>query len=524
MPKTIKKPVALIILDGWGYREDATHNAIAQAKTPFFDHIWETHPHALLEASGLAVGLPEGQVGNSEIGHTTIGAGTVLDTDLVRIKKSIDSGGFEKNPAFLALFKHVKKYDSTLHVQGLLGHGGVHAHSDHLHAFLRAAKKNGIKKIAIHAFTDGRDTPPQSSAEYMRELEAVLAEVGIGEIATITGRYYAMDRDNNWDRIALAEKALFEGKGELHISKTNKTGNKTGKKILASDILAKLHKEGMMDEHLKPIVFLDEKGTAWPITKNDAILFYNFRSDRARQITTKILEKQKKLNLAYATLTEYDASFKCHVAFAPVRTKTTLAAEISKAGLSQAHIAETEKFPHVTYFMNGGKEKPHKKEKHILLDSRKDVKTHDLAPHMRAEAIADAAIREIKAGTNFILINFANPDMVGHTANVPAIIEAIEKVDLELKRVITTLLDSGGTAFVTADHGNAEINIDPETGAKHTAHTTSLVPAILVTSPAKNKGVTVLKLSNGGLSDIAPTLLKLLRVKKPKTMSGKELI
>ncbi len=502
--KTFKQAV-LIVLDGWGYREDSSDNAVAAAKKPFFDKIWKEYPHSLLEASGLHVGLPEGQMGNSEIGHTTIGAGTVIDTDLVRIAKSIDSGEFNKIPAFVKLFDHVKRNSSTLHVKGLIGNGGVHAHQDHLVAFVRAAKEAGIKDVAIHAYTDGRDTAPQSSAQFLRELESDLEKIGVGFIATATGRFYAMDRDNNWDRVKKAEEALFECKGNVC-----KPGD------VPSEIISRLHATGIMDEHLEPVIFVDKSGKSFPIKANDAVFFFNFRADRARMISKKMIERAEKENIAFATLTEYDKTFKCEIAFPPRTIETTIAREVSAAGLTQAHIAETEKFPHATYFLNGGIEVKYPGEKHIMLDSRKDVKTHDLAPEMRAEAIADKAIEEINAGTNFIFINFANPDMVGHTANVPAIIKAVETVDRELSRVVKALEAKGGVAFVTADHGNAEVNVDPITKEKHTAHTINPVPAI-VTS-------THIRFANGGLADIAPTVLALLNIKKPKGMTGKILV
>jgi 2,3-bisphosphoglycerate-independent phosphoglycerate mutase len=499
-----EKQVVLIVLDGWGYREDPTHNAIAQSKTPVFKKIWEHYPHTLLEASGLAVGLPEGQMGNSEIGHTTIGAGKIIDTDLVRIGKAIKANEFVDNPAFNELFNHVKTHDSTLHVKGLLGQGGVHAHSDHLFAFLKAAKERGITKIAIHAFTDGRDTPPQSAAQYLTELEHVLEELGVGFIATTSGRFYAMDRDNNWDRLKKTEDALFEGKG------------KTVKGKKPSDVVKELYKEGKLDEHLEPVLFLDENDKGYTVEKNDGVFFFNFRADRAKMLSQKILEKKDSHNICFVTLTEYDKKYGAHVAYPQTPIETTLALEVSKSGLTQAHIAETEKFPHATYFLNGGKQLPHEGEEHILLDSRKDVPTHDLAPKMRAEAIADKAIEQIKKGTNFIFINFANPDMVGHTANVPAIIEAVEEVDTQLGRVLEALEKNGGVAFVTADHGNAEVNIDPTTGEKHTSHTINLVPAILTKEGMNLRG-------GGTLADITPTILQMVGIKQPVSMTGKTL-
>lgn len=508
--KTFKQ-VLLIVLDGWGYREDTTHNAVAAAKKPFFDSIWKEYPHTLLEASGLDVGLPAGQMGNSEIGHTTIGAGTVIDTDLVRIAKSIKNDGFGKIPAFVQLFDHVKKNGSTLHVKGLLGNGGVHAHQDHLVAFIKAAKEAGISKIAVHVYTDGRDTAPQSSAQFLRELESDLEKIGAGFIATATGRFYAMDRDNNWDRIEVATNAIFHGKGNVQ---------KAG--AIPSEVIADLHSKGVLDEHLEPVIFLDKNGKNYHIEPHDGVFFFNFRADRAREISKKILERVEKDDICYVTLTQYDTSFRCETAFPPRIIDTTIAKEVSNAHLSQAHIAETEKFPHATYFLNGGIEKPYPNEKHILLDSRKDVKTHDEAPEMRAEAIADKAIEEIKAGTNFIFINFANPDMVGHTANVAAIKKAIETVDSQLKRVLDTLKTHDGVAFVTADHGNAEVNVDPQTGEKHTAHTINPVPAIITSKDIHfGNGPTTV---SGGLSDIAPTILALLGLPKPSGMTGKILV
>ncbi len=500
------KQVVLIILDGWGHREYTTNNAIAQAKTPFFDSLWSTYPHTLLDASGLAVGLPQGQMGNSEIGHTTIGAGRALDTDLVRIKKSIDNDEFVSNPAFTSLFKHVKKFDSTLHIKGLLSDGGVHSHQEHLFAFLKAAKKAGIHKIAIHIYTDGRDTAPQSAAAYIKELEQVLRVVGIGFIASASGRFYAMDRDNNWDRISKVENVLFNAKSlsEKHTIKTN----------TPSETFEKLYELGIVDEHVEPIVFLDDNNKSYKIEKNDGVLFFNFRSDRARMISKKIAEQVTTMNLCFVTMTEYQKELKAMVAFPAIEAETTLAAEISEANLTQAHIAETEKFPHATYFLNGGREIPHKGEVHELLESRKDVQTHDKAPEMRAEAIADKAIEHINKGTNFIFINFANPDMVGHTGNVPAIIEAVEEVDKQLERVVTALVEKKGIAIVTADHGNAEVNVDLETKTIHTAHTTNLVPCI-ITDPNIAKLV-----DNQSLTSLAPTTLAYLGIEKPKGMTG----
>ncbi|MSR71250.1 MAG: 2,3-bisphosphoglycerate-independent phosphoglycerate mutase [Candidatus Taylorbacteria bacterium] len=505
------KQILLIILDGWGYRKDKVHNAVLQSKIPNFDALWNKYPHSLLQASGEYVGLPDGQMGNSEIGHMTIGAGKVIATDLVRIAHAIKNNEFKDNHAFVKLFNHVKKYDSTLHIKGLLSPGGVHSHEEHLFAFLKAAKEVGIKKIAIHVFTDGRDTPPQSAAESLEKLENLLKNLDMGHIASASGRFYAMDRDNNWDRLKKAEDAMFNCKGNIC------------KNIKPSEFIRELYKTGVKDELLEPIVFLDENNKGYKIEKNDGVFFFNFRSDRARMLSQKIVDLTSTKNLCYVTLTEYNKTIPTDVAFPTIEIKTTLAKEISKHNLTQAHIAETEKFPHATYFLNGGQEKPHKKEKHIMLDSHKKSPktegkpfTHDYMPKMRAEAIADKAIKEIENGTNFIFINFANPDMVGHTANVPAIIEAIEEVDTQLGRVTDALFKKNGVAFITADHGNAEVNIDPITGAKHTSHTINPVPAILT---KKN-----IKFKSGSLADITPTILKLFNIPKPKEMTGKSLI
>jgi 2,3-bisphosphoglycerate-independent phosphoglycerate mutase len=505
-------PVALIVLDGWGHRTDATHNAVAAAKKPFFDSLWRDCPHSLLEASGLAVGLPPGQMGNSEVGHTTIGAGAILDTDLVRIDKSANAGEFVKNPTMIALFDYIKGQTlyptlPTLHVIGLVSDGGVHSHENHLHAFLDAAKKTGVQKIAIHVITDGRDTAPQSAAGYMKKLTAKIAKLDpTGQhifIATISGRYYAMDRDKNWDRMALAEAAIFDGGGTSASVRT---------KLGAVEYLEKEYAGGAKDELLPPVVL-----RAAPLLPHDGVFVFNFRADRMRMLAERLSLKK---DIHIAAMTEFSPEFPFPIAFPLKIVEATLAEQVANAGMSQAHIAETEKFPHATYFLNGGREKPHVGERHIMLASRKDVKTHDQAPEMRAEAIADKAIEEIAAGTNFIFINFANPDMVGHTANVPAIITAIETVDAQLKRVINALEKVGGQAIIIADHGNAEVNIDPETGAPHTAHTTNRVPCILAGDLGKAKH----KLSNGGLADVAPTILSLLGLKQPAAMTGKNLL
>ncbi|MEI6649860.1 MAG: 2,3-bisphosphoglycerate-independent phosphoglycerate mutase [Candidatus Moraniibacteriota bacterium] len=498
-----KHPIALIILDGWGYREETKDNAIAAADTPFFDSLLAEFPHSLLEASEGGVGLPDGQMGNSEVGHITIGAGAIMDTDLVRISKAAAGNEFLQNKAFGTLFSHVLKHDSVLHVKGLLSDGGIHSHIDHLSAFLEAAKAAGITKVAIHAFTDGRDTGPQTASEYLRGLEEVIDDLGIGFIATASGRFYAMDRDKNWDRIEKAERAIFHGDAARIVRDRR-----------PSELLSELYSEGVLDEHLEPVVFLDENGESYPIRENDGVLFFNFRSDRSRQLSARIVEHARERNLCFVTLTQYDETLPAIVAFPPALPETTLGREIAKAGLCQTHVAETEKYAHSTYFLNGGRELPEDGEEDILVESRKDVRTHDEAPKMRAHEVADKAIETIDRGTDFLFMNFANADMVGHTGNVPKIIEAIECLDSELRRVVTKISEAGGIAIVTADHGNAELNVDPITKATHTAHTTNPVPFIVTAHGTVN---------GGGLSDIAPTILTLLGLPIPDTMTGKNL-
>ena len=339
-----KHQVALIVLDGWGHREETSNNAIEASKKPFFDSLWAKYPHTLLEASGPFVGLPSGQMGNSEIGHTTIGAGTVIDTDLVRIAKAIENGEFVTNPAMVATFDWVKKNNSTLHVMGLIGDGGVHAHSDHLIAFIKAAKSVGVQKLAIHAFMDGRDTLPKSGADFLKELETSIKEIGLGFIATVSGRYYAMDRDKNWDRIKLAEDAIFEGKA-LAVCE-----------VAPSKYLHSLYDTNVIDELLIPFVCKTKVGIGAPVQKGDAIFFTNFRADRARELSERIIARKDALNLCFATLAEYKPEYNVPVAFPPLAPKTTIAKEVSNAGFTQAHLAETEKFPHATYFLNGGVE------------------------------------------------------------------------------------------------------------------------------------------------------------------------
>jgi 2,3-bisphosphoglycerate-independent phosphoglycerate mutase len=466
--------------------------------------MWQKYSPTLLLASGESVGLPAEQMGNSEICHMTIGAGTIIYSDLLRINKSIESGEFFSNPVIGQVLEQVKNNNSNLHLLGLLGSGGVHSHSDHLFALIEAGKKAGIKNIFLHLFLDGRDTPPQSAGTFAKILEGKLAEIGAGEVATLAGRYWGLDRDNNWDRLAKAEAAIFEGVGQ--VVKNQKP----------SEILSQLYAAGGKDEFIEPLILVGDDDAPKTIKADDGIFFFNFRPDRARMLSQKILAKQKEMNWSFATMTEYDSTFNCPAAFPRIKIKTCLAKEVAAAGLSQAHIAETEKFAHATYFFNGGRQEPYEGERDILIDSRKDVKTHDEAPQMRAREIADQAIEEIKAGTDFIFINFANPDMIGHTGNVEAIKTALTYVDEQLRRVIGALDEAGGVAFITADHGNAELNVDLATGEVHTAHTMSLVPAIVT-----DQNVEILQ---GALIDVAPTVLALLGLPRPESMTGNSLL
>lgn len=499
------KQLLLVIFDGWGIRKEKEGNAIELADKPFFDHLLKTYPHSQLNASGEAVGLPKGEAGNSDVGHVTIGAGKIIDTNLVRINKSIETGELGRNEALNRIFEHVKKHDSSLHIHGFLSPGGVHSHTDHLYALLKIAKQSGIQKVIIHAFTDGRDTPPQSASQYLKELEDLLDELKIGFIATATGRFYA-DRDNNWDRLKKVEQAIFEGKGQSTSS------------LKPSQEIAQLYKQGVLlsDQLLEPIIFLDESGKSYQIGQNDAVIYFNYRADRARMISQKHSEHAKDKNILFATMTEYTQEIDSLVLFPALKHDITLASQVSKQNLSQAHIAETEKYTHLTYFLNGGVEQPHPKEEYILIKSRSDIKTHDLAPELKAKEIADATIEQLEKGVNLVILNFANPDMVGHTGNLEATIKAIEVVDVQLKRVVEKVLEKDGVAFITSDHGNAEVMIDPKNGEKHTYHTSNPVPAIL-TDPN-------LKLKDGELSDIAPTILELLGIKKPDEMTGTSLM
>lgn len=506
-PEQRHDPVCLVVLDGWGYRQDTTDNAIAAARTPHFDGLWSQFPHTLLEASGRAVGLPDGQMGNSEVGHTTIGAGTAVNSDLLRITDAINQDEFEANPVFDSIFRTVRERGSTLHVLGLLGAGGVHAHSDHMLAVLTAAKRAGVTDIAVHAFTDGRDSGIHEAATHVGKLEQHLGQLGVGTIASLSGRYFAMDRDENYDRLAKAEAAILRGEG-IRADATES----------AQTILRRAYQAGMSDEMLEPHVFADEQGRFKRISAQDGVIFMNFRADRAIQLTD-LIAKQPGISLA--TLTEYAPAIPAQVAFAPVDIRATLAGAIAEAGLTQSHVAESEKGPHATYFLNGKRRPPHALEKHVILPSYNSehdgIDTHDQQPDMRAAEVTEAAIAALEAGDSFVFVNLANPDMVGHTGNVPAIIQAVETVDRQLALLRRTVLSRGGVLLVTADHGNAELN-RTVSGEIHTAHTTNLVPFIAV----GENGYFSLR-PDGTLADIAPTVLSLLGIQKPTAMTGMSL-
>lgn len=501
--KMTSKKIILIILDGWGISEDKKHNAIAQADTPNFNYLWNNFPHARLEASGRAVGLPEGQMGNSEVGHMNIGAGRVVYQDLEKINKAIEENLLEKNPALESAFNKAKKYNSTIHIKGLVSDGGVHSHIKHLHALLDLAKKAGVSKVFIHAFTDGRDTPPQSAQGYIEDLEKMCKETGIGCIASISGRYYAMDRDNNWERTQCAFDAIAKGQGEKFSSPL--------------EAIKSHYNRGVTDEFIKPCVFPVAEGKVCEIMDHDVVIFFNFRADRARQLAKKFETDCPAGDISYITMTKYEDSLPYSAVFGNDSIEENLAEVLSKNNKKQFHIAETEKYSHVTYFFNGGKEKCYPGEDRCLIPSNK-VATHDIMPEMKAKEIADRVIEEInKKEKDFVLVNFANPDMVGHSGKINETLKAVEAADKAVGEVVAAALKNGYTAVITADHGNAEKMFDEDTGKPHTAHTENLVPFIITDKNLKLK-------ENGKLADVAPTILHVMSIKKPKSMTGESLL
>lgn len=506
------KPVALLIVDGFALRDETYGNAVAQAKKPNFDRYWNHYPHATLEASGLAVGLPEGQMGNSEVGHLNIGAGRVVYQDLTRITKSIREGEFFENETLLDAFRHVKENNKQLHLFGLLSDGGVHSHIAHLFAILEMAKKQNFEKVYIHGFLDGRDVSPDSAVGYIEDLQAKIAEIGVGKIATVQGRYYAMDRDKRWERIEKAYRAMVYADAP-HYQDPIKAVKES-------------YEKSIMDEFVMPTAIVDEQGApVATIQDGDAIIFYNFRPDRAIQISQAFTNEdfrgfdrgeKRPRNLYFVCLTHFSESVDGYVAYKPSNLDNTLGEVLSQQGLKQLRIAETEKYPHVTFFFSGGREQEFPGETRILIPSPK-VATYDLQPEMSAIELTDAVVAEIEAD-NFdaIILNFANCDMVGHSGLMEPTIKAVETVDACLGRVVEAITAKGGVAVITADHGNADLMLDPA-GRPITSHSTYPVPVIVT-----KEGVTLR--DDGILADLSPTLLALLGVPQPTEMSGKSLL
>lgn len=506
-----KKPYALIIMDGFGINERHEGNAVFSAKTPNIDKYMASYPTAVVHASGMDVGLPEGQMGNSEVGHTNIGAGRIVYQELTRITKSIDDGDFFENSALLKAVENCKKNNSALHLMGLLSDGGVHSHNKHLYGLLKLAKINGIEKVFVHAFLDGRDVPPSSAADYAEELVAKMRETEVGKIATVMGRYYAMDRDNRWERVEKAYNAMVLGEGNKNTS--------------AVTAIKASYNDGVTDEFVVPTVITDENGAPLgKISEGDSVIFFNFRPDRAREITRTIVDekfegfKRNYFKTCFICMTQYDASMpNVDVVFKPEKLEETFGEYISKKGLRQLRIAETEKYAHVTFFFNGGVENVYDGEDRALINSPK-VATYDLQPEMSAFEVTDEVVKRIESGEyDVIILNFANCDMVGHTGVFDAAVKAVETVDTCLGRTVEAIEKMGGVALITADHGNAEQMIDYSTGEPFTAHTTNVVPLILI-------GRDSVKLKNGRLADLAPTMLDLMGLDKPEKMTGESLL
>jgi 2,3-bisphosphoglycerate-independent phosphoglycerate mutase len=495
--------VVLIILDGWGYRQEKKGNAIALAKISHFNLFWQKYPHALLRASGEAVGLPEGQMGTSEVNHMAIGAGRVVYQSLVRINQAIKDGSFFKNKILLAVLDEVKKNKSTLHLKGLIGSGGVHSHQNHFYALLQMAKKAGLKKVVVHAFMDGRDTLPKSGLEYIEQLEDFLQKLGIGEIGSVCGRYWAMDRDKNWERTDKAFAMLTKGEGRKYKS--------------AVAAVKDAYQRGETDEFIKPSI-ITPVGKKALIQANDGVIFVNFRNDRSRQLTERFLSQGSK-NLIYATMTEYHPDYKVKVIFPQFKVANSLGEVISKAGLKQLRVTETEKFAHLTFFMNCKAERPFEGEDRLMYDTYSDVATHDQRPEMRTPDISQGIIQAMKIGNHQVIIsNLCNGDMVGHTGNIKATIKGVETIDQALGEIVPLAQKKGYQVIITADHGNAEEMLTEE-GEMLTAHTTNPVPFILISKRFKK-----LKKQEGSLIDVAPTVLKLLGLKQPLEMTGKSLV
>jgi len=517
MPKR-PRPIVLTVLDGWGYSPETKGNAIALARKPHYDRLLKDFPNTLIHTSGPYVGLPEGQMGNSEVGHLNIGAGRIVLMDITRVDQLISSGEFFRQPLLVEAMERGRA--RQLHLMGLVSDGGVHSHPEHLYALLRMARENKVQRVFVHCFMDGRDTPPESGIDYLRQLEQKMREYGVGQIASVTGRYYAMDRDNRWERIEKAYRAIVHGDAE----------------VKSSDPIAAMrasYEKGVTDEFVVPVVITTEAAPGKPaiprglIRDDDAVIFFNFRADRARQMTRalaepgfdKFADSSRPNNLSYVALTQYEKTWPwLRYILAPEKLEHILANVFAELGFKNLRCAETEKYAHVTYFFNGGVEKPFPGEERVLVPSPK-VPTYDLKPEMSAAGVTDAVVHAIEKGDfDAIIMNFANADMVGHSGKLEAAIKACETVDECLGRIYQSLRPRGGAWIITADHGNAETMIDPVTGGPHTYHTTNPVPFILATADGRTRLRT-----GGSLRDIAPTLLGVLGVPEPREMTGRDL-
>lgn len=508
-----KKPTVLMILDGYGLNDNCRHNAVCEAKTPVMDQLMSQCPYVKGQASGLAVGLPEGQMGNSEVGHLNMGAGRIVYQELTRITKAIEDNDFFRNKELLTAVHNAKEHNSSLHLMGLLSDGGVHSHNTHLYALLELAKREGLKNVYVHCFLDGRDTPPASGKGFIEQLQQKMKEIGIGEIGVVSGRYYAMDRDNRWDRVELAYRALTKGEGV--------------KSFDAVQAVSSSYNDGKTDEFVLPTVIEKENQPKTRIKDHDSVIFFNFRPDRARELTRAFcdpkfqgFEREEKLDLTFVCFTDYDETIPDkYVAFKKELISNTFGEFLAANHMTQARIAETEKYAHVTFFFNGGIEEPVKGEDRILVKSPK-VSTYDLQPEMSAYEVCDKLVDAVKSQKyDVIIVNFANPDMVGHTGIENAAIKAIETVDECVGKTVNAVKEADGQLFICADHGNAEKLVDDETGEPYTAHTTNPVPFILV---GADPAYTLKK--GGKLADIIPTLIDLMGMEKPAEMTGESLL
>lgn len=498
----MSKQVLLLILDGWGLNQDYPGNAVARAKTPHFDKLWKDQPTAVLQASGESVGLPEGQMGTSEVNHFTIGAGRIVFQDLVRINRAIADGSFFKNEMLISACQHAVANQSALHILGLVSDGGVHSHIDHLIALVKLAKQHKVKKVFIHGFTDGRDTSPHGSLEYVPQLEDALKELKCGQLVSLVGRYYAMDRDKHWDRTQKAVDLLTQGRGSQYDN--------------AVRALSASHAHQITDEYIEPIWLSADTSAA--IQANDSVIFANFRNDRPRQLTEKLRELALP-NLLFTTMTQYKPEYGVPIAFSPISSDHTLGEVVAAAGKTQLRMTETEKFAHVTFFFNCKREEPYESEDRLMLDTH-NVRTHDEKPEMRALDIAQQLVTTLKNNQyDLIVVNICNADMVGHTGNIDAAIRACEAVDQALGMIVPVAKQQGYHTIITADHGNADEMIDQATNEILTQHSLNPVPLIVVSPTVKQ-----LNRSEGLLSDIAPTILKLMGLSEPIEMTGTSLI